>query len=156
MKFKTTTKSVKDLKRKWYIVDATNTILGRLATRVATVLMGKHKPDYSTHLDNGDNVIITNCSRIKLTGKKRNSMRYDSYSLYMSGYKSVPFERAFKEDPTFVVREAVRRMLPKTNRGRLMLKKLKLYSGDKHPHKAQNPVELKLKDIRNGRVRIDD
>lgn len=156
MKFKTTTLSVKDLKRKWYIVDATNAVLGRLATRVASVLMGKHKPDYSTHLDNGDNVIITNCGKIKLTGKKRATMKYDSYSLYMSGHKSVPFERAFKEDPTFVVREAVRRMLPKANRGRLMLRKLKLYSGDKHPHKAQSPVELKLNAVRSGRVRVDD
>ncbi|MBI4242704.1 MAG: 50S ribosomal protein L13 [Planctomycetes bacterium] len=142
----------KELKREWYLIDASNATVGRLATRVATVLMGKHKPTYVTYLDCGDNVIIVNCSKVRLTGDKAQTRVYKRYSGYMSGEKELPYARAFERDPTFVVRESVRRMLPKTNLGRLAIRKLKLYEGAEHPHKIQSPKVMKLTDIRKGRV----
>lgn len=153
MKFKTTLPAA-GARRKWLHIDATNAILGRLATRVATILMGKHKPDYATNIDSGDYVIVTNCEKIVLTGNKKNTKTYKSYSGYLSGEKEVRFADKFRADPTFCVREAVRRMLPKTNRGRLSLKKLKLYAGSERPNKAQNPVKTELAAVRKGRVTI--
>lgn len=127
---------------KWHHVDATDQVLGRLAARIATVLMGKHKPTYTPYLDTGDFVVVTNAEKIRVTGDKMSSMTYDSYSNHPGGFKSVPIKRMMARHPDRVLSEAVRRMLPKSALGRNMLKKLKIYSGPEHPHIAQNPEAM--------------
>ena len=124
---------------KWYHVDARDQILGRLATKIATVLMGKHKPTYTAHVDTGDFVVVTNAQKICLTGKKANTMTYPRYSYYPGGYKEDSYEHVMEHYPDRIIRESVRRMLPKNALGRAMLKKLKVYATDTHPHTAQNP-----------------
>jgi large subunit ribosomal protein L13 len=133
-----------DIKRSWYIVDATDKILGRLASRVAIILRGKHKPIYTPHLDTGDGVIVINASKIKVTGKKMKEKLYRRHSGYPGGFREVPFEMMLKNRPTTVIELAVRRMLPGGPLGRDMLKKLKVYADDKHPHKSQNPSLLEV------------
>ncbi len=123
----------------WYVVDADGRILGRLAARIATILMGKHKPTYTPHVDTGDFVIVTNCEKVRLTGKKWDSITYDRYTYYPGGFRSETAASVLKRHPDRVIREAVRRMLPKTALGRNMLKKLKIYAGPEHPHSAQQP-----------------
>jgi large subunit ribosomal protein L13 len=124
----------------WYHVDATDKVLGRLATRIATVLMGKHEPRYTPHVDTGDCVVVTNAEKVRLTGNKAATMTYDSYSYYPGGHKVVTFRQVMERHPDRIIREAVRRMLPKNALGRKMLSKLKVYAGDTHPHQAQEPV----------------
>lgn len=124
----------------WYHVDAADQVLGRLATRIATVLMGKHRPTYTAHVDTGEYVIVTNAEKIRVTGKKALTMVYPRYSYYPGGYKEIPYERMMERHPDRIIREAVRRMLPKNALGRRMLKKLKVYAGDTHPHTAQQPT----------------
>lgn len=131
-----------ELNREWFIVDATDQVLGRLAARVSQVLMGKHKPTYTPHVDTGDFVIVTNCEKIKVTGRKRENIIYHRYSGYPSGLKEIPFERMHTRSPETVVHEAVRRMMPKNALAAHMMKKLKLYAGDQHPHQAQSPKTL--------------
>jgi len=133
-----------DIKRSWYIVDATDKILGRLASRVAIILRGKHKPIYTPHLDTGDGVIVINASKIKVTGKKMKDKLYRRHSGYPGGLREVPLEMMLKNRPTTVIELAVRRMLPGGPLGRDMLKKLKIYADDKHPHKSQNPSLLEV------------
>lgn len=123
----------------WHHVDATDQVLGRLAVKIATVLMGKHKPIYTPHVDTGDFVVVTNCGLIKLTGNKRGTMHYDRYTYYPGGFKSDTADELLKKHPDRILRFAVRRMLPKNALGRRMLKKLKIYSGAEHPHAAQQP-----------------
>ncbi len=123
----------------WYHVDATGQRLGRMATKIATVLMGKHKPIYTPHVDTGDFVIVTNARQIELTGNKTNEMTYPRYSYYPGGYKEDSFDKIMERFPDRIIREAVRRMLPKSKLGVVMLSKLKIYASDKHPHAAQNP-----------------
>lgn len=130
------------LPRDWYVVDATDKVLGRLATRIATVLMGKHKPTYTPHVDTGDFVVVLNAGAIKVTGRKREEIVYESYSGYPGGHKLIPFERQIARHPERVLQAAVRRMLPKSALGARMLKKLKLYPGAEHPHQAQSPAPL--------------
>jgi large subunit ribosomal protein L13 len=127
---------------KWHHVDATDQVLGRLAVRIATVLMGKHKPIYTPHVDTGDFVVVTNAEKIRMTGDKMNTMTYDSYSYHPGGFKRVPIKRVMDRHPERVLGEAVRRMLPKNALGRHMLKKLKIYTGPEHPHVAQSPEPL--------------
>ena len=124
----------------WYHVDAADQVLGRLATRVATVLMGKHKPEYTPHVDTGDFVVVTNAEKVRVTGNKAQSMTYERYSYYPGGKKVIPYERMLERHPDRIVREAVRRMLPKNALGRKMLTKLKVYAGEDHPHAAQQPA----------------
>ncbi len=131
-------------RREWYVVDATDQVLGRLAVRIATVLMGKHKPTYTPHVDCGDFVIVLNAGNVKLTGRKRDVKVYQSYSGYPGGQKITPISRVLDRHPERVLREAVRRMLPKNRLARHMLNKLKLYAGDEHPHQAQQPQPLPL------------
>lgn len=131
-----------DVRRQWYVVDAADQVLGRLATRIATVLMGKHKPTYTPHVDTGDFVIVVNADRVRVTGRKLDSTVYMSYSGYPSGHKRVSMRQMFERHPERVLEAAVRRMLPKSALGRRMLLKLKLYAGDKHPHQAQQPIPL--------------
>ncbi|RJQ53706.1 MAG: 50S ribosomal protein L13 [Actinobacteria bacterium] len=131
-----------EVEREWYVVDATDKPLGRLATEVATVLRGKHKPTYTPHVDTGDHVVVVNAARVRLTGDKINQKVRYRHSGYVGGLKAVPYSRLMAERPDFVVREAVRGMLPKTRLGRQMLKKLRVYRGAEHPHAAQNPKPL--------------
>ena len=128
-----------DVDRRWYRVDASDQILGRLAVRIATVLMGKHKPTYTPHVDTGDFVVVTNASKIRLSGNKAATMVYPRYSYYPGGYKEIPFEKVMQKHPDRIITESVRRMLPKNALGRHMLMKLKVYATEEHPHQAQNP-----------------
>lgn len=128
-----------EVEQGWYHIDAANQVLGRMAVRIATVLMGKHKPTYTAHVDTGDFVVVTNAEKVRVTGKKAETMVYPRYSYYPGGYKEDSFKRVRERHPDRIVREAVRRMLPKSSLGRHMLKKLKVYAGDKHPHTAQQP-----------------
>jgi len=130
--------------RRWYVVDATGQALGRLAARIARVLMGKHKPTYTPHVDGGDYVIVLNAGKIRLTGKKMETMVYHRYTRYPSGLKEIPIRTMLARRPEHVLREAVRRMLPKNRLARRMLAKLKLCAGDRHPHQAQQPEPLPL------------
>lgn len=135
----------KDIKREWYIVDARDQILGRLATRVATVLRGKHKAIFTPNVDTGDGVIILNAEKIKVTGKKMQDKIYHSYSGYPGGLKEKNLETLMKEKPTQAIRLAIKGMLPKGPLGRVMFKKLKVYAGETHAHAAQKAKILKLK-----------
>lgn len=133
-----------DIKRQWYLVDAKGKILGRLAAKVAAILRGKHKPIFTPHLDTGDGVVIINASGIRVTGRKAKQKVYRRYSGYPGGLREVSFEKMFKEKPTTVIELAVRRMLPGGPLGRDMIKKLKIYAGDKHAQQAQNPQVLEV------------
>lgn len=124
----------------WHHVDATDQILGRLATKIATVLMGKHKPTYTAHVDTGDFVVVTNAAKIRLTGRKAETMIYPRYSYHPGGYKEIPYADVLERHPERIIMESVRRMLPKSSLGRRMLTKLKVYASDQHPHSAQQPV----------------
>ena len=128
----------------WFVVDADSQILGRMAGKIATILMGKHKSEYTPHVDTGDFVIVTNCEKIRLTGRKAQTKEYAHYTYYMGGRKVIPFSRMIESKPEKVITEAVRRMLPKTKMGRQMLSKLKVYRGEDHPHAAQQPQTLEL------------
>ncbi len=129
---------------KWLVVDAEDKILGRLATKVAMILMGKHRPEYTPHVDTGDFVVIINAEKIRMTGKKWTSKQYDWYTGYPGGHKSYSAEEMREKHPHKIVFEAVRRMLPKTRLGKQMLTKLKVYAGPEHPHQAQQPEKLEL------------
>jgi len=128
--------------RKWYVVNAENVVLGRLATSIARVLQGKHKPNYAPHQDVGDFVVVLNADKIRLTGNKADQKTYFRHSGYPGGGKQIPFRRMLARRPEFVIEQAVRLMLPKNVLGRQMLKKLKVYAGDQHPHDAQHPESL--------------
>lgn len=131
-----------EVEREWYLVDAADQVLGRLASRVAQVLRGKHKPIYTPHVDTGDHVVIINCSKIVLTGKKMTDKIRYRHSGYIGGLKATPYGKLMATRPDFVVREAVRGMLPKGPLGRQMLRKLKVYPGPDHRHEAQKPRPL--------------
>jgi len=133
-----------ELTTKWYVVDAADKVLGRLADRIAMILMGKHRPEYTPHVDTGEYVIVVNAEKVRLTGRKWQSKHYQWYTGYPGGQKTLSAERMRQKHPDRIVREAVRRMLPKTRLGRQMLSKLKVYAGPDHPHQAQQPEELKL------------
>ena len=124
----------KDIKKVWYLVDAKDKILGRLAAKVATILMGKGKVIYSPHMDTGDEVIVINASKVKVTGKKLASKTYQRYSAYPGGLNVETLERALAKRPDFVIRHAVHGMLPKNKLGAKLLKKLRVYAGEEHPH----------------------
>ncbi|MBI2931430.1 MAG: 50S ribosomal protein L13 [Planctomycetes bacterium] len=143
-KQKTWIASAKTHQREWWIVDAADKTLGRLATRVAMVLMGKHKPTYTPFLDTGDHVVIVNAEKIRLTGKKPEQKTYRRFSGYPGGQAEVPFKTWIAQHPEEVVRHAVVDMLPRHGLGRRMIFKLQVYRGPEHPHKAQQPKELKI------------
>lgn len=128
-----------EIERNWYVVDATDQVLGRLATDIARVLRGKHKPTYSTHLDTGDYVVVVNAERVRLTGKKADQKEYFRHSGYMGGERLIPFRRMLERHPERVIQLAVKGMLPKNSLGRQMLKKLKVYAGPEHKHAPQDP-----------------
>ena len=133
-----------DIKRQWYIVDAQDKVLGRFASRIAAILRGKHKAIFTPHLNTGDGVIVINASKIKVTGRKLKQKVYRRYSGYPGGLKEVPLETMLNKKPTTVIKLAISRMLPQGPLGRKILKKLKVYADDKHPHQAQNPTVLEL------------
>lgn len=126
--------------KQWFHVDATDQVLGRIAVKIATVLMGKHKPTYTPNVDTGDFVVVTNAHRVRVTGSKAETMEYQRYSYYPGGHTSVPYRKVMEKHPERILTAAVRRMLPKNALGRHMLSKLKVYATDTHPHAAQGPV----------------
>ncbi len=129
---------------RWYMVDAEGKILGRLATKVATILMGKHRPTYTPHVDTGDFVIVINADKVRVTGKKLDQKVYQRYSGYPGGLKQTSLRKVMAQKPTDVFSKAVKRMLPKSKLGRKMLTKLKVYAGPDHRHEAQVPQALEL------------
>ncbi len=134
-----------EIERRWYVVDATDRVLGRMATRLATILRGKHKPIFTPHADTGDFVIVVNAEKVKLTGNKRETKTYYRHSGWVGGLRSITAAKVLDgPHADRVVRDAVRGMLPKNSLGRKMLGKLKVYGGPDHPHAAQKPEELQL------------
>ncbi len=134
-----------EIKRKWYVVDATDKILGRLATEVAVKLRGKDKPTFTPHVDCGDFIIIINAEKIKVKGgNKLEDKKYYRHSGYVGNLKVTSLEKMLEKNPEFVIRNAVRGMIPHNILGRIVLRKLKVYSGPDHPHKAQNPEKIDL------------
>jgi large subunit ribosomal protein L13 len=130
------------LTRKWYVVDAKGKILGRLASRIAVVLRGKHKPEFTPSIDTGDFVVVVNAGKVSYTGAKLTDKIYYHHTMYPNGLHARPLERLLKEKPEEVIKKAVWGMLPKGRLGRDMYKKMKVYSGETHPHTAQSPIEL--------------
>ena len=133
-----------EVERKWYVVDATDMVLGRLASNVAAVLRGKNKPIFTPNVDTGDYVIIINCDKVRLTGKKLEQKYYRYHTGYIGGLKEVQYKALMAKKPVLAVELAVKGMLPKNSIGRKMFKKLKAYAGSEHPHQAQQPIELKF------------
>ena len=132
------------VEQKWLLVDAEGVILGRMASKIAPILMGKNKPTYTPHVDTGDYVIVVNADKIKVTGKKAESKEYDYYTHYPGGHKYVSFADMMEKKPEKVIQLAVRRMPPKNKLGRKMLKKLKVYRGAEHEQQAQRPEKIEL------------
>ncbi len=130
--------------QKWLLADADGAVLGRLAAKIAPILMGKNKPTYTPHVDTGDYVILINAEKIRVTGKKASNKEYDYYTAYPSGHKYVSFADMLEKNPEHVIELAVRRMLPKSNLGTKMLTKLKIYRGPEHEHQAQQPEKIEL------------
>ncbi|MDR1774904.1 MAG: 50S ribosomal protein L13 [Actinomycetes bacterium] len=133
-----------EVQREWLLVDATDKVLGRLATQIAAILKGKTKPQYTPHTDVGDFVIVINADKVRLTGNKADQKTYYSHSGYPGGLKEVPYERMLERHPERIIEKAVKGMLPKNTLGRMMGKKLKVYAGPEHPHTAQNPRTIEL------------
>jgi large subunit ribosomal protein L13 len=131
-----------DVDKKWYVVDADGLVLGRLAANVARILRGKHKPIFSPHVDTGDFVIVINAHKVRLTGKRQEQKSYFTYSGYPGGSKTRMFKDLVKTNPQYVIEHAVRGMLPHNRLGRRIIKKLKVYAADSHPHTAQQPEAL--------------
>jgi large subunit ribosomal protein L13 len=144
---KTYSTKIKDVERKWHVIDASDRTLGKLATEAAGLLMGKHKPIFSPNLDTGDHVIVINAERVQVTGNKLKQKHYYRHSGYPGGFKSISLEKMMQDDPTRVVEHAVRGMLPHTRLGTQMRKKLRVYTGDSHPHLAQvtQPTNIESK-----------
>ncbi len=134
----------KDVEQKWLLVDANGSILGRMAAKIAPILMGKNKPTYTPHVDTGDYVIVVNAGKIMLSGKKAQTKEYDYYTHHPGGHKYVSFADMLARKPEKVIELAVRRMLPKNRLGKQMLKKLKVYGGPEHEHQAQKPEKIEL------------
>ncbi len=134
-----------EITRRWYLVDADGVVLGRLAAQVARVLRGKHKPEYTPHVDCGDGVIVINAAQIRLTGGKPQQKTYFRHSGYMGGGRLIPFKRMIERKPEWVIRRAVQGMLPKTKLGRQMMKKLRVYAGSEHPHAGLTTEPLEIK-----------
>ena len=141
---KTYTPKAEDIQHAWWVVDAAEKPLGRLATQIASVLRGKHKPMYTPHLDTGDYVVVINAEKVKLTGNKADQKTYFRHSGYMGGEKHIPFRRVIATHPERVIELAVKGMLPRGPLGRAMKLKLKVYAGSEHPHQGQMPAPLEI------------
>ena len=132
------------VQRDWYIVDAADKTLGRLAVSIATRLRGKHKPEYTPHVDTGDYIVVVNADKIRVTGNKAKGKIYHSHTGYPGGLKSISFEKLMEKAPERTIQNAVKGMLPKGPLGRAMFKKMKVYAGEEHPHTAQQPQDLNI------------
>lgn len=141
---KTFTANAQSVERDWCVVDATDKVLGRLAAEVASRLRGKHKPEFTPHVDTGDHIIVINAEKIKVTGNKLADKYYHHHTGYIGNLKSIPLGEQLEKHPERVIQSAVKGMLPKNPLGRAMFKKLHVYAGPEHPHQAQQPVELEL------------
>ena len=141
---KTFSAKKENVKRDWIIVDAENKVLGRLATEIATRLKGKHKPEYTPHVDTGDYIIVINAEKVRVTGNKYDDKMYYRHSGYPGGLKETNFKDLNKSKPEMIIEKAVKGMLPKNPLGREMFRKLKVYAGTEHPHTAQQPQVLEL------------
>jgi len=142
---KTQIPSKDEIVRQWHVVDAADQVLGRIASKAAMILMGKHKPTYTTFLDTGDHVIVINAAKVRLTGRKDAQKLYRRHTGYPGGLIEVGAQKMRATRPAHMVEQAIAGMLPKTKLGKQMYRKLKVYAGDKHPHQAQKPVELSVR-----------
>jgi len=142
---KTFTAKTETVKREWFLIDADNLVLGRLASEIAKRLRGKHKPEYTPHVDTGDYIIVVNAEKVRVTGRKTTDKMYYHHTGYIGGIKSISFDKLIKKAPERVIQSAVKGMLPKGPLGRAMFKKLKIYAGSEHNHAAQQPTLLNLK-----------
>lgn len=133
-----------EIEKKVYLIDANDKILGRIATKAAAVLRGKHRRTYTPHVDSGDVVVIINAEKVKVTGKKRTDKEYQRYTGYPGGQRILTFDQIMAKEPTAVLRLAINRMIPKGPLGNQIKTKLKIYAGDKHPHQAQKPISLDI------------
>ena len=141
---KTFTATPKTITRDWCLVDATNKTLGRLASELASRLRGKHKPDFTPHMDTGDNVVVVNAEKIRVTGNKLNAKMYHHHTGYIGNLKSINLGKQLEQHPERVIQAAVKGMLPKHSLGRSMFRKLHVYAGPEHPHSAQQPTPLEI------------
>lgn len=136
--------SINDSNKNWYVIDATDVVLGRLASKVAHMLKGKHKPQYQPHTDEGDYIIVINAKKIRVTGNKLSDKMYYKHTGYIGNMKETPLGKMLDKKPDFVIKNAVKGMLPKNTLGRTMIKKLKIYDNENHGHNAQKPVTLEV------------
>ncbi|MCX7118235.1 MAG: 50S ribosomal protein L13 [Legionellales bacterium] len=143
---KTFSAKAHEVRRDWYVVDATNKVLGRLATEIARRLRGKHKAEYTPHVDTGDYIIVTHAEKVMVTGRKFKEKQYYSHSGYPGGIKSISFDKLQAKNPIRIIERAVKGMLPKNSLGRDMYRKLKIYVGNEHPHEAQLPKTLEIEE----------
>lgn len=137
-----------EVERKWFLVDLENEVLGRAATRIASILRGKHKPQFTPHIDTGDFVVVINADKVKLTGKKLQQKRYFWHTAFFGGIKSLTAEEALQRHPDWLIQKAVAGMLPKNTLGRHLIKKLKIFTGPTHEHEAQKPQKINLSEMR--------
>lgn len=140
----TTSAKPADIKKNWYLVDATDLVLGRLASQIATILRGKHKPSYTPHMDCGDYVVVINAEKVALTGNKMEKKMYHHHTGYIGGIKSVNAAKLMEKHPEDLIYKAVERMISRNKLGRAQMTKLRIYAGAEHPHTAQNPVALDI------------
>ena len=148
LSYKTISANAANVQKEWIVIDATNAVLGRLASQVAKILRGKHKASYTPHVDCGDNVIIVNCEKIRFTGNKMTDKLYVRHSGYPGGQRHTPPADYLVKQPDFIIKHAVKGMLPKNRLGSVLLTNLKVYAGENHPHEAQNPKKINLNEIK--------
>ena len=148
LSYKTISANAATVTKEWVVIDATNEVLGRLASQIAKILRGKNKPGYTPHVDCGDYVIVVNAEKVKLTGDKLTEKVYVRHTGYPGGQRFATAQDYLKKKPEFVIEEAVRGMLPKNSLGEAIFKNLKMYAGSEHPHAAQNPKAIKLNEIK--------
>ncbi|MBQ1939803.1 MAG: 50S ribosomal protein L13 [Alistipes sp.] len=148
LSYKTISATAEGVTKEWYVIDATNEVLGRLASQIAKIIRGKNKPCFTPHADCGDYVIVINAEKVKLTGKKMTDKVYTRHTGYPGGQRFATPADYLAKKPTFIIEKAVKGMLPKTRLGEHMLKNLKVYAGAEHPHAAQNPKAIKLNEIK--------
>jgi large subunit ribosomal protein L13 len=143
---KTFSAKAHEVKRDWYVIDASNKVLGRLASEIAHRLRGKHKAEYTPHVDTGDYIVVTNAEKVIVTGRKFKEKRYYHHTGFPGGIKSITFDELQKKNPRDIIERAVKGMLPKNPLGREMYRKLKVYAGNEHPHAAQQPKQLEIEE----------
>ena len=141
---KTFSAKADEIKREWFLIDAEDVILGRMSTEIARRLRGKHKPEYTPHVDTGDYIVVINAAKIAVTGNKMKNKMYYKHTGYIGNLKSISLEKQLQKHPEVVIETAVKGMLPKNSLGRTMYRKLKVYAGAEHPHEAQQPIKLEI------------